>query len=813
MARTETARARANRAAAATVGRGTTYSSSRGGRQSQQGRGRGRGRGGRPPSVSLPPAGPPKCETNKHVCERLRSYAAHRLSAVTDNFEDRIYWMAAKELWNHDQPVTNAREAIAVKKIGKFLAGRIETYLVWHTATQKSAPTSKGRWEAYADMRWWRLEYVNMETRVHVRRSWGILGQDGFEETISTLVSMQAAETLMAKCIRDKLREGYEQASEDIGDCGGNVEGEESQETVVVASPKKQRSREETLKDSRVALRENLAELYDESDVEAVRREERQRLVESARQRQEIVRNREYKPKLLNQAGCVSGVAAILIALLRGERKHGFVGYKKQEIVENAQPLCPETPMLPTNQKGPFVDSRAHYGAIRSLNSTLIKNGVVEHAGTKKHFRLTREPGVGRVSGHVLAQRLESELIEHQGGSPSKNDDVYVRERAAELPAITEPWLSRNEKLSSTSRQPDIIVLEDSDDEEEDSDGEEDCLEIIGGPPAREMKSAPPVKRPRHLIEEPQQIYGGAPSTGSLFNDDYDITLAVDSREKIRTNRNEVEAMIVMLRDQHNLLRVTKKTLNVADYMWIATPRGQSLDDWKRGCLVMGRCIERKVVEDFKGTVRDGTHHSKQRLRMLRSPLKRLIYIVEGSIEELQHANDRQLILDEMSRLELVDGFTVHCSETFNTTAAYLKALDDIVRQMVRGKTTAEVMAMPDVVPYDSIADSIDVDPTKWKLKRRWGIMLLHVPGLKQNHAESIADAYDTPAKLVQALIAHGAETSAAKPEPLLTRVLEPGKKRAKLAGDVARFFLDKEYDANHAADDSLLASFEKGIY
>ncbi|KAJ8614527.1 hypothetical protein CTAYLR_000815 [Chrysophaeum taylorii] len=771
----------------------------RGSRGGGRGGGRGgRSTGGRGRHVGGSSRGPPACQENVHICQRLRAYAAYRDAAVAENQNSAIYWCASRELWSHATPVRNATEAEAVHKIGKMIAGQIERYLVWHAAAAGGTLQAKGRWEVYAEkQKWWRLECVDMGARVHVRRSWGMLGHEGFQETIHTLASANAAETLMTKAVREKEREGYAR-TDDIGDTGGGEAGvreppEVAASTTTKGAPKRRgaptNDKAAEVAAGRIALREQLAEFYC-MDVEEARLEERARLEQAAVERGEGVQGREYKPKLLNPAGNVSGVAAMLICLLRAERTHGFKGYTKQEVVDAAQPLCPETAMLPTNQRASsFVDGKAHYGAVASLTTTLLKNGVVEYGATKKHFRLSHVPGTGLVSGAAVAQRLEREYKSHFGDDSSRDDKLRVEPPPPPLSIPPQP------RRQQQPRQPEVIVLDDSDDDDD------DCKMGV----AASNKPAKPVgdwlgdwaraKRPR-LAET------------SRFDDEYDITLAVDSREKRQTCSNEADAMLGKLRDQHNLLRVTKKTLEVADYVWIATPRGQSLADWKRDCFVLGRAVERKIVSDFNSTVRGGTHHAKQRLRMLRSPLARLIYLVEGSIEDLPSVQDRQRLLDEMSLLELRDGFTVHCTDHFNTTAAYLKALDDLVRAKVRGKTTAEVLAMPDVVPYDSILKSIDVDPSKWNLKKRWAVMLLHVPGLKQAHVESIiAAGYDAPVKLADALINHPPSE-----EPLLTRVLEPGKRRAKLAADVAHFFVDRDYPNDDVADDNMYASFDRGV-
>ena len=75
-----------------------------------------------------------------------------------------------------------------------------------------------------------------------------------------------------------------------------------------------------------------------------------------------------------------------------------------------------------------------------------------------------------------------------------------------------------------------------------------------------------------------------------------------------------------------------------------------------------------------------------------------------------------------------------------------------------------------------------------WPLASKFGAFLLHVPSVKPEYVAPLLEAYATPAALKAALDAHALE------EPLLAKVLAPGKTRRADAARVAKFFTDPEY-------------------
>ena len=234
---------------------------------------------------------------------------------------------------------------------------------------------------------------------------------------------------------------------------------------------------------------------------------------------------------------------------------------------------------------------------------------------------------------------------------------------------------------------------------------------------------------------------------------------------------------------------VRKEAVAVGDYLWLAVPKARAGDAraWRDAGVVVGPVVERKCVSDFRTTVKGGTHHAKQTLAMKRCGLPG-IYVVEGCLESVEATADRARLHGEMARLELEDGFVVHRTDSFDGTARYLQTLDAVLTADLGRRSARDVLDGPDVAAYADVCAGVAVDEKHWPLSSKFGAFLLHVPSVKPEYVAPLLDAYATPAALKAALDAHALE------EPLLSKVLAPGKTRRADAARVAKFFTDPEY-------------------
>ena len=291
-------------------------------------------------------------------------------------------------------------------------------------------------------------------------------------------------------------------------------------------------------------------------------------------------------------------------------------------------------------------------------------------------------------------------------------------------------------------------------------------------------------KRRRSCLERLRNDVDGA----RPFLDVYDITLYVDSREKRKNDNHEADAIVGLLHQGAQAMSVKKAPLQVGDYLFIATPKHEQQYDtfWRDRGIVVGSCIERKCASDFHTTVKGKSHHRKQTLALSRCGVP-ATYVIEGDIDSLDVcALDKQDLHDEMARLEIQLGFTVHRSPSFEHTVRYLQGLDAYLRSDLRRKSVDDVLQ--NAMAYRDIVSSLGIDERQWDLKARFGAFLLHVPGVKNEYVAHILGRYPTFALLKRALDSHSLE------EPLLTRVLVPGARRRADAKKIADFFVMRDY-------------------
>lgn len=369
------------------------------------------------------------------------------------------------------------------------------------------------------------------------------------------------------------------------------------------------------------------------------------------------------------------------------------------------------------------------YGAIKSLG-TLEKNNIVEPVPNDvRRFRLTTEAGAGLVAGDVLARAI---------------DERYRAE--LEYTPPTERTRPRDDD------------------------------EAPMGP-----------KKRRSCLERLRNDVDGA----KPFLDVYDVTLYVDSREKTKNDKHEADAIVGRLLQTENTIAVRKASLQVGDYLFIATPKNEQPYDgfWRDRGVVVGPCLERKCASDFHSTVKGKSHHRKQTLALSRCGVP-ASYIIEGDVDALDVAAlDRQALHDEMARLEVELGFTVHRSPSFDHTVRYLQGLDAYLKSDLRAKTVDDVLASG-VAAYRDVVASLGISEKDWDLRARFGTFLLHVPGVKKEYVGHILAKYPTFALLKRALDSHGLE------EPLLARIIVPGARRRADAKKIADFFVQRDYPA-----------------
>lgn len=119
------------------------------------------------------------------------------------------------------------------------------------------------------------------------------------------------------------------------------------------------------------------------------------------------------------------------------------------------------------------------------------------------------------------------------------------------------------------------------------------------------------------------------------------------------------------------------KHLKVGDYTWICRDRTTKKE------LVLPYIVERKRVDDFGSSIKDGRFH-EQKFRLKQCGLQNLIYLVE-SYGQNNHTGLPLTTLQQAATNTLVqDGFCVKFTESLRGTAEYLSCMTGILNNIYK---------------------------------------------------------------------------------------------------------------------------------
>lgn len=117
--------------------------------------------------------------------------------------------------------------------------------------------------------------------------------------------------------------------------------------------------------------------------------------------------------------------------------------------------------------------------------------------------------------------------------------------------------------------------------------------------------------------------------------------------------------------------------LKVGDYTWICREKITKKE------LVLPYIVERKRVDDFSSSIKDGRFH-EQKFRLKQCGLQNLIYLVE-SFGKNNHTGLPLTTLQQAATNTLVqDGFSVKFTDSLRATAEYLSCMTTILNNMYK---------------------------------------------------------------------------------------------------------------------------------
>lgn len=119
------------------------------------------------------------------------------------------------------------------------------------------------------------------------------------------------------------------------------------------------------------------------------------------------------------------------------------------------------------------------------------------------------------------------------------------------------------------------------------------------------------------------------------------------------------------------------KHLKVGDYTWICRDRKTKKE------LVLPYIIERKRIDDFGSSIKDGRFH-EQKFRLKQCGLQNLIYLVE-SFGQNNYTGLPLTTLQQAATNTLVqDGFSVKFTDNLKSTVEYLSFMTRILINMYK---------------------------------------------------------------------------------------------------------------------------------
>lgn len=119
------------------------------------------------------------------------------------------------------------------------------------------------------------------------------------------------------------------------------------------------------------------------------------------------------------------------------------------------------------------------------------------------------------------------------------------------------------------------------------------------------------------------------------------------------------------------------KHLKVGDYTWVCRERTTRKE------LVLPYVVERKRVDDFGSSIKDGRFY-EQKFRLKQCGLQNLIYLVESYGQNTYTGLPMATLQQGATNTLVQDGFSVKFTDSLRGTAEYLSCLTVILDNMYK---------------------------------------------------------------------------------------------------------------------------------
>ncbi|KAL1210498.1 Crossover junction endonuclease MUS81 [Cardamine amara subsp. amara] len=228
---------------------------------------------------------------------------------------------------------------------------------------------------------------------------------------------------------------------------------------------------------------------------------------------------------------------------------------------------------------------------------------------------------------------------------------------------------------------------------------------------------------------------------GETFEEAYDVILILDDREKFATKGSRSRNIVDNICSEFKI-KIEVRRLPVGDCIWIARHKYLETE------YVLDFIAERKNVDDMRSSIRDNRYRD-QKLRLQRSGLKKLIYILEGNPN---HCDAAESIKTACFTTEILEGFDVlrtnGLGETLRKYGYITKSIYQYYKSGVNDNDQSKVAAS--CPSFDGFVKRCE-DLDKMTISDVFAIQLMQVPQVTEEIAIAVLDMYPTLLSLASA--------------------------------------------------------------
>ncbi|EOA18708.1 hypothetical protein CARUB_v10007286mg [Capsella rubella] len=421
---------------------------------------------------------------------------------------------------------------------------------------------------------------------------------------------------------------------------------------------------------------------------------------------------------------------ALLITLHR-ETENGKKFMRKQELIDAAEASgLAHEPIAPVKGKGKAGrgDSKREWYSGWSSMTTLIQKGLVVKFSNPAKYILTDE-GRDVANECIMRSQLSNSV------DILSDEEVDPAQQARRTPNQNPTFTLQEEQQYVDAR----------------SSRAQACQVDLEGSPAKKFRSCnvgstlnPMKASSSSLASNGTKGVTTIPRLpplkfGEAFEEAYDVILILDDREQFATrgSRSIVDNICSVFK-----IKIEVRRLPVGDCIWIARHKYQH-DEY-----VLDYIVERKSIDDMRSSIMDNRYRD-QKLRLQRSGIKKLMYILEGDPNQSKAAES---IKTACLTTEILEGFDVLRTNGLGETLRKYGYLTKLIFQYYKSRVNDDDQSkVPASCPSfdDFVKRCQDLD--KMTISDVFGIQLMQIPQVTEEIAIAVLDTYPTLLSLVSA--------------------------------------------------------------